>query len=296
MTLALRRLFSEPLAVGRLTLPPIGLVLAATVGAILLLVVVTTRWFEPTDEAAYWRAAERLASGQPVYDPTAQPGTPYAYFYPPPLAQVLAPLTRLFDERIFTTAWTILLLGCLWWLGGRRPLVAIALVAFVPVAVELWYRNVHLVLAVLIVLALRRAPWLFAAAAAIKVAPVLGILYLAVRGRWRDAFLATAVGGSILLVSVLASPDLWRSFIDTVLVTGPSMGASLVPVPFPVRAVIGVGLAVVAGRVPERWGEPVLVLAIVVANPTLWATVFSMLVAIVPLVRTRPPAREMEAV
>ncbi len=168
--------------------------------------------------------------------------------------------------------------------------------AFVPVAVELWYRNVHLVLAVLIVLALRRAPWLFAVAAAIKVAPVLGILYLAVRGRWRDAFLAAAVGGVILLVSVLASPDLWRSFIDTVLVTGPSMGASLVPVPFPVRAVIGVVLAVVAGRIPERWGEPLLVLAIVVANPTLWATVFSMLVAIVPLVRTQPPARGIEAV
>jgi glycosyl transferase family 87 len=289
VTVAVRRLFSEPLAVGRLTLPPIGLVVAATVGAIFLLVVVTTRWFEPTDEAAYWRAAERLASGQPVYDATAQPGTPYAYFYPPPLAQILAPLTRLVDERVFTTAWTVLLLGCLWWLGGRRPLVAIALVAFVPVAVELWYRNVHLVLAALIVLGLRRAPWLFAVAAAIKVAPILGVLYLAVRGRWRDAFVASAVGGAILLVSVLVSPDVWRSFIDTVLVTGPSMGASLVPVPFPVRALIGVVLAVVAGRIPPRWGEPLLVLAIVVANPTLWATVFSMLVAIVPLLRTRSP-------
>jgi hypothetical protein len=53
--------------------------------------------------------------------------------------------------------------------------------------------------------------------------------------------------------------------------------------------VIGVVLAVVAGRIPPRQGEPLLVLAIVVANPTLWATVFSMLVAIVPLLRTRPP-------
>lgn len=289
MTLAVRRLFSEPMAVGRLTLPPIGLVVAAAIGAIFLIVVVTARWFEPTDEAAYWRAAGRLASGQPVYDPTAQPGTPYAYFYPPPLAQVLAPFTRLVDERIFTTAWTALLLGCLWWLGGRRPLVALALVAFVPVAVELWYRNVHLVLAVLIVLALRRAPWLFAVATAIKVAPVLGILYLALRGRWRDALIASAVGAGMLLVSIAASPDLWRSFVDTVLVTGPSMGASLVPVPFPVRAAIGVALAVVAARLPVRWGEPLLVVAIVVANPTLWATVFSMLVAIVPLLRTSPP-------
>jgi hypothetical protein len=288
VTVAVRRLFSEPMAIGRLTLPPIGLVVAATIGAIFLVVVVTTRWFEPTDEAAYWRAAERLATGQPVYDQTAQPGTPYAYFYPPPLAQVLAPFTRLVDERVFTAAWTVLLLGCLWWLSGRRPLVAIALVAFVPVAVELWYRNVHLVLAVLIVLALRRAPWLFAVAAAIKVAPVLGIVYLALRGRWRDAMIASAVGGAMLLVSVLASPELWRSFIDTVLVTGPAMGASLVPVPFPVRAALGIALTIVAARVPPRWGEPLLVVAIVVANPTLWATVFSMLVAIVPLLRNPP--------
>lgn len=289
MTLALRRLFAEPLPIGRLRLPPIGLVVAAAIGAALLLVVVTSRWFEPTDEASYWRAAERLLAGQPVYDPAARPGTPYAYFYPPPLAQALAPLALLFEERIFTTAWTVLLLGCLWWLSGRRPLVAIALVAFIPVAVELWYRNVHLVLAVLIVLALRRAPWLFAVAAAIKVAPALGIVYLAVRGRWRDAAIASAVGAVMLAVSITLSPDLWRSFVETVLVTGPTMGASVVDVPFPVRAVAGLALAVVAGRIRPRWGEPLLVMAIVIANPTLWATVFSMLIAVLPLLTTRSP-------
>lgn len=294
MTLALRRLFAEPLPFGRRRLPPIGLVVAAAIGAALLLVVVTARWFEPTDEASYWRAAERLVAGQPVYDPTARPGTPYAYFYPPPLAQVLAPLTLLFEERIFTTAWTVLLIGCLWWLSGRRPLVAIALVAFIPVAVELWYRNVHLLLAVLIVLALRRAPWLFAVAAAIKAAPAIGIVYLAVRGRWRDALVASAVGAAMLAVSVVLAPDLWRSFVETVLVTGPTMGASVVDVPFPVRAGAGLVLAVVAGRIRPRWGEPLLVLAIVIANPTLWATVFSMLVAVLPLLTTRSPDEARE--
>jgi peptidoglycan/LPS O-acetylase OafA/YrhL len=54
--------------------------------------------------------------------------------------------------------WIVLLLACLWWLGGRDPLTAVALIAFLPVAVELPARNIHLVLAVLAVLALRRSP------------------------------------------------------------------------------------------------------------------------------------------
>lgn len=294
MTIALRRIFSDPVPVGRLTLPPIGLVATATIGAALLLVVVTTRWLEPTDEAAYWRAAERLVAGEPVYDPAARPGTPYAYFYPPPLAQVVAPFTLVFDERLFTAGWTALLLACLWWLAGRQPLVALAMIAFIPVAVELWYRNVHLVLAVLVVLGLRRAPWLFSVAAAIKVAPALGIVYFAVRGRWRDALVAASVGAVMLGVSVALSPDAWRSFFDTVLVTGPTMGASVLNVPFPARAASGLVLAIVAGRIPERWGEVLLVVAIVVANPTLWATVLSMLIAIVPLLRTSRASRPAE--
>jgi len=32
---------------------------------------------------------------------------------------------------------TALLLACLWWLGGRNLLVGLALIAFLPVAVEL---------------------------------------------------------------------------------------------------------------------------------------------------------------
>ena len=45
----------------------------------------------------------------------------------------------------------------LFWLAGRDVLRTLALVAFPPVAVEFWFRNVHLFLAVLVVLGLRRA-------------------------------------------------------------------------------------------------------------------------------------------
>jgi len=146
-----------------------AVLILATLGASLLLVVALTRWGIPSDEYAYWLAAKRLVAGLPLYDPSAAPGTPYAYFYPPPVAQVLAPFTAFVPDAVFVAAWTVLLLACLWWLGGGNAFLALALVAFVPVSIELWYRNVHLLLAVLIVLGLRRHPAFFAVAAAIKV-------------------------------------------------------------------------------------------------------------------------------
>jgi len=284
---------TEPIEIGRLRLPPVGLVLLAVVGATLLLVVALNRWVTPSDEHAYWLAARRLIDGQPLYDPTAFPGTPYAYWYPPAFAQALIPIATFLPSLWFTGAWTVLLLVCLWYLGLRNGLVALALVAFVPVAVELWYRNIHLVLAVIIVLAIRRWPILFAVGAAIKIAPGIGVAYLAARGRWREALMVSAFGLGLLAVSVVLAPAAWAQFFEVVVGRGPSDMPSIIPVPYGVRAVAGLGLAIVAGRITPRYGEPLLVVAIMIASPTLWATAFSLLVAVVPLIAI-PPRVEAE--
>ena len=229
----------------------------------------------------------------PLYDPTATPITPYAYWYPPVLAQVLVPIALVLPELWFTAAWTLLMLGCLWWLAGRNVLVALALVAFPPVAVELWFRNIHLVLAVLLVLSVRRG-WLFPVGAAIKLAPGIGIAWLAARGRWRDAGVAVVVGVAILTVSVLISPGAWADWVAIATARGPGDEASFLPVPFVIRAVAGLALALVAGRVRRPWGEALLVIAVTLALPTLWMTALSLLVAIVPMWRPDPtgsPAR-----
>lgn len=262
----------------------------AALGGVLLIVVAANRWATPSDEHAYWLAARRLLDGQALYDPAATSVTPYAYWYPPVVAQVLAPVVAVLSDLAFTAAWTALMLGCLWWLAGRDVLVALALVAFPPVAVEFWFRNVHLILAVLIVLAIRRRAELFSVAAAIKIGPGLGIAWLAAAGRWRAAGAAIAVGLAILLVSVAISPDAWRQYLDILLARGPGDVASFLPIPYIVRAVAGLALAVVAARIEPRFGEPLLVAAIVIALPTLWTTALSTLVAIVPLVRSRTVA------
>jgi len=269
----------------------VALVVTAAVGAAFLLIVAVNRWGVPSDEQAYWLAAQRLVAGQPLYDPAAVPGTPYAYWYPPPLAQVLAPFTLFVPDLVYMVAWTVLLLGCLFWLADRRLLVALAMVAFPPVAIELWYRNIHLVVAVLVVLALRRSVLFWVPAVAIKVTPVIGVAYLVAARRYRDAALVAVVGGVVLAISVLLSPDAWSQFVSEVLVRGGTSGSSLVPVPFVLRFAVAAALAATGGRVGGRWGEVALIVALVVGNPTLWMTAFSLLIAIVPLWRSaRDPA------
>jgi hypothetical protein len=264
------------------------LIILAAIGASFLLVVAVNRWGTPADENAYWLAAHRLMAGQPLYDPTATSITPFAYWYPPIVAQVLTPVAALLSEDVFNWAWTFLMLGCLWWLAGRNLLVALAMCAFPPIAVEFWFRNVHLILAVLLVLGLRRWGGWHSVGAAIKLAPVLGIAYLAMRGRWRDAFVATVFGGALLVVSVALAPDAWRQFVDTLLGRGPGDISGFLPVPYWARLAVGAVLTIVAARLEPRLGEPLLAIAVVVALPTLWFTALSTLAAVVPLVRTRP--------
>jgi glycosyl transferase family 87 len=271
--------------------PPVAHVLLAGLGALLLLVVATTAWRIGTDEQAYWQAAQRLAVGQPLYDPFAAPNTPFAYWYPPPLAQVLAPFTSFMSADAFTIGWTIVLLACLWWLAGRDVLLALAFIAFLPVAVELRTRNVHLVLAVLVVLALRRS-WVFwVAAAAIKIAPALGAVYLLAAGRVREAIGVGLLGGAVLAVSYVLAPGAWGEFLSVVGARAGTDGGALVAIPFPVRFVAGGVLAAIGGRLGGHRGEILLVIGLTLANPTLWATALSLLVAVVPLLRSRPGVR-----
>ena len=273
-----------------LTSRRILLLALAAIGACLLLVVAVYQWPQAADEHAYWLAGQRLLAGLPLYDPTATSITPYAYWYPPIVAQVLAPIVAVVPSAVFGWLWIVLMLGCLFWLAGSNVLVALAMCAFPPIAVEFSSRNVHLIIAVLLVLGLRRWAGWFSVAAAIKLAPVLGIGYVALRGRWRDALVATGFGAILLACSIALGPDLWRHFIDVLVARGPADASAFVPVPYVARLILGVVLMVVAARLEPRYGEPLLVVAVTVALPTLWFTALSTLAAVVPLVRDPAPA------
>lgn len=267
-------------------------IVVAAIGASVLLVVAVSRWGAPGDEHAYWLAGQRLLAGEPLYDSAATSITPFAYWYPPIVAQVMAPISALLPSVVFSAAWTVLMLICLWWIAGRDVILALALCAFPPVAVEFWSRNVHLILAALLVLAIRHWSGWYSVGAAIKLAPGIGLVYLAVKRRWRELGIAFGFGAALLVVSFLLSPDAWRQFGEVMLARGPTDASALLPIPYFARAIAGLALVVLAGRLDTRWGEPLLVVGITVALPTLWFTALSTLIAMVPLIRhpTTAPA------
>jgi hypothetical protein len=264
---------------GHLRLP---LLVLAALGAVLLAVIAVDSWPQVYfDGLAYWRAGERLLSGAPMYQPGLI-GTPLAYWYPPPLAQALAPFTAVIPEVVVNWAWIAVLMACLWWLVDGSLFRVLASLVFLPVAVELDVRNIHLVLAVMIVLGLTRRgwSWLLGVGAAIKIAPAVGLVYLAARGRWRDAAVGFATAAVICGASFVLAPSLWSTWVSTMLSNGGvSAGASFLPIPYWARGAAGVLLAWWAGRQPERVGDPLAAIAVVVALPTWWAPAFATLLA-----------------
>jgi hypothetical protein len=257
--------------------------LLAAVGATVLVVIVATFWLSPGDNLAYWIAGHRLATGQPIYPPAEIAFEPFAYHYPPPLAQVLAPITLVVPALAYAVIYRGLMLLALWDLAGRRMLNMLAVLAFVPMAVALRIENVEIFMALGIALGLRRWPWLFTIGALIKVSPGLGLVYLGLRRRWRDFWVSVMVGAAIVGVSFLLAPDLWRAWLDAITGRADIVGNSLVPVPYSVRAVAGLVLAVVAGLVGRRPGELLLVAAITIANPGLSLQGFALLAAAIPI-------------
>ena len=223
------------------------LALLAAVGASLLAVIVATFWMSPGDNLAYWIAGQRLIAGEPIYAPADIAFEPYAYHYPPPLAQVLAPLTLVVPAVVYVVVYRALMILALWDIAGRTLLKLLALLAFIPLTVALRIENVDIFMAITVVLGLRRWPWLFSVGTLIKVSPGLGIVYLAMRRRWRDVALSVAVGAAITGISFALAPDLWRSWLDAITGRADIIGNSLLPVPYSVRAVAGLLLAVAGG-------------------------------------------------
>jgi hypothetical protein len=259
----------------------------AALGGILLVVIIGTFWQGPNDSLAYWIAAERLMAGEPIY--TGQSVVePYAYHYPPPLAQALAPFTLVVPALLYVILYRALLLLTTWDLAGRRMLWMLALIAFVPVATELRFENVQLFMALAIVYGLGRWPWAFAIMAVIKVSPGLGVVYLGIRRQWRDAAIAAAVGVAIVAISFALDPTLWRAFFEQIGGQAGVAGNSLVPLPYVVRAVIGLVLVVAGGLIGRRTGELLLVAGVTAANPNLALSGFAVLAAAVPIWRAGP--------
>jgi hypothetical protein len=180
------------------------------------------------------------------------------------------------------------MLLAVWDLAGRSMLKMLALLAFIPLTYSLRVENVEIFMALAVVLGLGRWPWLFSIAAIVKISPGLGIVYLALRRRWRDVVVSAAVGAAITVTSLVLAPEQWRAFLESIMSRTGMVGNSLIPVPYVVRAGAAFALTVVAGLVGRRTGELLLVVAITLANPGLSLQGFAVLAAAIPIWRAGP--------
>jgi hypothetical protein len=203
----------------------------------------------------------------------------HEYKYPPPLAQVLAPL-RFIPWPAFVTLWVLLNFGVFLRLAGRWSLAL--LLGFPVVIGELWLANINILLGAAVLVGFRRpAAWAFPILT--KLTLGVGLLWFAVRREWRQLALALGATAAVGLVSYVLAPDLWADFVTaSTTQTGPSVAApeGAVPIGLPIRLAAAAVLIAWGARHDRRWVLPV---GVALASPFLWWNVLAMLVACVPL-------------
>lgn len=221
------------------------------------------------DAFAYWS----VQSPNPYLVPVGALG---AFTYSPPVALV-AQLAGGVPFWVFLWVWMAVLVATAIWLGGCRALLVLA---FPPVAMELYHGNVHLLIAVAIVLGFRH-PWTWSIVLLTKPTSGVGLLWFAARREWRN--LATALGATAAIVafSLLLAPQLWVEWVGYLLAnTSAAPGGAWVPVPLWLRVAVAAGLVVWGARTDRIWTVPV---ATTIALPMLWFTGFAVLVALIRL-------------
>ena len=202
--------------------------------------------------------------------------TPDAYLYSPAFIQTLAPF-RLLPFGAFWLLWVAMEVGILVWLTG--PVIAAVLLLptpFSPVFTEVWYGNITMLLAVVLVLGLRY-PALWSFMLLTKVTPGIGLLWFAVRGEWRKLATALVVTGGIVAVSAAVAPHLWAEWADVLITNAtrqPADSAVRLP-PLPWRLAIASVIVVVGARLNDpRFLPPAVILAL----PVFWFQSMSLLV------------------
>jgi Glycosyltransferase family 87 len=212
-----------------------------------------------------------------------------AFPYTPVAARFFAPASLL-SWPAFWFLWTAILIGTVVWLGragsGGRWRAALVVLAFPPVALELYHGNIHLLLAAAIALGLRY-PWTWAFVLLTKVTPGVGLLWFAVRREWRSLAIALGATAVITAASLAVDSRLWREWIvDGLLpVAGTSVAQPHVDVPLLIRLPAAAVVVTWGALTDRRWAVPV---AAALALPVLWLAGLSILAAIPAIERLRP--------
>jgi hypothetical protein len=235
------------------------------------------------DSYAYWNV-------DPFHPYTAALGTLGSFTYSPAFALAASP-AHLLSFDLFFLIWDLFLVVNLVWLTRRTVLVWLV---FLPVPLELYHGNVHILLATVCVLGFEY-PALWSLALLTKVTPGISLLWFVVRREWRSLAWALGATAAISAVSFVIAPSAWFDwikFLSTSQETGAGANdwyAFLFP-PLWLRVAAAALLVVWGARTDRRWVVPI---ATAVAMPVFWVTTPAVLVALPRLMgKSRSASRE----
>jgi hypothetical protein len=198
------------------------------------------------------------------------------FTYSPPMALAFR-FGHLLSFDAFRAIWLAIQVGALLWLGRRY---ALALLLFLPVSVELYNGNIHLLLGVAIVLGFRY-PATWSLLLLTKVTPGVGLLWFVVRREWRNLAIALGATAAISLASLIIVPEMWWQWLG--FLASNSTGDTPVfhiGAPLPIRLTVAAAIVIYGARSNRRWTVPV---AVVISLPVIWFNGLAVLAAIVPL-------------
>jgi hypothetical protein len=217
-------------------------------------------------------------------------GTIGSFTYSPAFALAASPV-HLLPFNLFFLLWDSFLIVNLVWLTGR---LSLAWLLFLPVSLELYHGNVHLLLATVCVLGFDY-PALWSIGILTKVTPGVSLLWFAVRREWRSLAVALGATAAISAVSFAIAPGAWLDwvqFLRSSSEAGPQVNGtyeSLLP-PLWLRLAVAAALVVWGARTDRRWVVPV---AVAVSMPVIWPTTPALLVA-VPRLRRQSSRTALE--
>ena len=228
------------------------------------------------DAYAYWSVN--------MTDPYTVPaGTFGAFTYSPVIARLFSVFGGL-SWPTFLWLWTAVLVATIVWLGWRQALFVLA---FPPVALELYHGNVHLLMAAAIALGFRYpAAWSFLLLT--KVTPGIGLVWFAVRREWRPLAIALGFTGVVVAVSLSVDRQLWVDWLDESIFKtagGSPLNQFSIAIPLALRLPAAALLVAWGGRTGRPWTVPV---AATIALPILWPSGLAVLAAVWPIAQQRP--------
>lgn len=260
-------------------------VIALVVGVGISQLILTIGDWHLSDMGAYWDAAQRLRDGEPLYPTLADSEASEVYRYAPWFAWAWVPLTAL-PREIVNVIWSAVLLIAS--AAALIPLVRarawLAAAFFVPILVGISaIGNVQPLVVAALVLGVERrtGPLWIAAAASLKVVPILFVATYVGRREWAKATATVAL--TALLVAPMLLYDL------SAYPTGAGEAAALARWPLAYAVVIGLAIIISVRLARTRYAWLASAATATLAVPRLFVYDLTLLMAALPWRRPVPP-------